>query len=82
MVDASFDVQLEIRYCPMCCLEQRTETPPCTDGHGEHCPERVCAVCATAIFVNPVLVDRVLMLDLTARVISRSTASISDFHAA
>ncbi|MFD0688777.1 hypothetical protein [Actinomadura fibrosa] len=28
------------------------EQPPCPDGHGEECPERVCVDCGAAVLVG------------------------------
>ena len=39
--------------CPVCARPQLFEQPPCPDGHGADCPERVCVSCATAVFVAP-----------------------------
>ncbi|WP_202125267.1 hypothetical protein [Actinomadura physcomitrii] len=31
------------------------EQPPCPDGHGAECPERVCVECGAAVLVDPPL---------------------------
>ncbi|MDL4820125.1 hypothetical protein [Actinomadura opuntiae] len=31
------------------------EQPPCPDGHGAECPERVCVDCGAAVLVDPPL---------------------------
>ncbi|GAA2140582.1 hypothetical protein GCM10009727_37750 [Actinomadura napierensis] len=31
------------------------EQPPCPDGHGAECPERVCVECGMAVLVDPPL---------------------------
>lgn len=43
----------EFRHCGSCGGERPFETPPCADGHGTDCPERVCTECGTAILVDP-----------------------------
>ena len=40
-------------HCPVCAKVSLVETPPCADGHGEECPDRACATCGTALFVDP-----------------------------
>ena len=40
-------------HCPVCARVCLAETPPCPDGHGELCPDRACAECGTALFVDP-----------------------------
>lgn len=47
----------EFRHCGSCGGEQRFETPPCVDGHGADCPERVCTRCGTALLVDPPQAD-------------------------
>jgi hypothetical protein len=42
-------------YCPTCARSCVVETPQCTDGHGAQCPERLCVVCGTALFIDPLL---------------------------
>lgn len=37
--------------CPTCAESRPFEQPPCTDGHGADCPERVCVDCGTALLV-------------------------------
>ena len=43
-------------FCPTCRRDQLTEKPPCTDGHGESCPDRACVECGTALLFDAVLV--------------------------
>jgi hypothetical protein len=45
----------ELRWCPCCRDERFFETPPCPDGHGADCPERVCVGCGTAVWIGPLL---------------------------
>jgi hypothetical protein len=40
-------------HCPVCAKVCLVETPPCGDGHGDECPDRACATCGTALFVDP-----------------------------
>jgi hypothetical protein len=42
------DVLVELD-CPECAGPQPFEVPPCADGHGEECPERVCTRCSSAL---------------------------------
>ncbi len=39
--------------CAACASITDFEQPPCPDGHGPDCPERVCAVCGEAFLVGP-----------------------------
>ncbi|WP_051114150.1 hypothetical protein [Actinopolymorpha alba] len=41
--------------CPSCRRLQLFEQPPCDDGHKAECPEWVCIVCGTALFVDVTL---------------------------
>lgn len=41
--------------CPVCGRSCPIETPACLDGHGADCPERLCALCGTALIVHPSL---------------------------
>ena len=43
------------RHCPGCGQESVFEAPPCTDGHGASCAERVCVDCGTAVLLDPEL---------------------------
>jgi hypothetical protein len=40
--------------CPTCAGPRPVLQPPCPDGHGADCPERVCAECGTALLVPAV----------------------------
>ncbi|PWJ52714.1 hypothetical protein SAMN06264364_11886 [Quadrisphaera granulorum] len=42
---------LEERDCPWCAQRREFEVPPCSDGHGELCPELVCTTCSGALIV-------------------------------
>jgi hypothetical protein len=42
--------------CPTCGQRCEAEIPPCADGHRGGCPDRACAVCGTALVVDPQLV--------------------------
>lgn len=42
-------MNLAMRQCSTCREEHYFERPPCADGHGDECPERVCVVCGFAI---------------------------------
>lgn len=46
-------MRTESRHCGSCGDERPFETPPCTDGHGVDCPERVCTHCGSALLVDP-----------------------------
>ncbi|MBO2448528.1 hypothetical protein J4573_15605 [Actinomadura barringtoniae] len=39
-------------FCSTCGDERLFEQPPCSDGHGEDCPERACTACGTAILIG------------------------------
>ncbi|MGH8963475.1 MAG: hypothetical protein ACRDWT_20165 [Jatrophihabitantaceae bacterium] len=39
--------------CPGCNGPRAFEQPPCADGHGADCPERVCVRCGAAILLGP-----------------------------
>ncbi|GLW64150.1 hypothetical protein Arub01_23940 [Actinomadura rubrobrunea] len=39
-------------YCSTCGDERLFEQPPCPDGHGADCPERVCTECGAALLVG------------------------------
>lgn len=39
-------------HCPDCAQVRPAEAPPCPDGHGAECPERVCTVCGAALLVG------------------------------
>jgi hypothetical protein len=41
--------------CAVCGRVRLLVAPPCTEGHGADCPDRICAECGTAVFLNPVL---------------------------
>jgi hypothetical protein len=38
--------------CEHCGGRQLFETPPCTEGHGTDCPERVCTRCGSALLLG------------------------------
>lgn len=42
----------EILYCGECARWQPFERPPCQDGHGAECPERICVACGYAVLVG------------------------------
>ncbi|GAA0213078.1 hypothetical protein GCM10009527_006260 [Actinomadura nitritigenes] len=42
-------------HCSTCGDEREFEQPPCPDGHGAECPERVCVECGAAVLVDPPL---------------------------
>ena len=42
--------------CPTCRRLQLFEQPVCPDGHGAECPDWMCVVCGTALFVDPAFV--------------------------
>jgi hypothetical protein len=46
----------EYRFCRTCAADQLVEQPPCADGHGAECPDRVCIRCATGLFADAVLI--------------------------
>jgi hypothetical protein len=48
----------QLRTCPSCGQERAFETPPCVDGHGAECAERVCGGCGAAVLVDPPAVPR------------------------
>ncbi|KAB2349605.1 hypothetical protein [Actinomadura rudentiformis] len=39
-------------YCSTCGDERLFEQPPCEDGHGAECPERICTECGTAMLIG------------------------------
>ncbi|MGH3494950.1 MAG: hypothetical protein ACRDQ1_17175 [Sciscionella sp.] len=39
--------------CSICGRLRVFEQPPCTDGHGADCPDRVCVACGAAVFLDP-----------------------------
>ncbi len=39
-------------YCPECAGLQSCEQPPCLDGHGADCPERLCLSCGTGLLIG------------------------------
>ncbi|WP_433336368.1 hypothetical protein [Spirillospora sp. CA-294931] len=39
-------------YCSTCGDDRHFEQPPCLDGHGPDCPERVCAECGSAVLIG------------------------------
>lgn len=43
--------------CPMCGGPQLLEVPDCPDGHGAQCPDRVCAGCGSALFLDPPMIS-------------------------
>jgi hypothetical protein len=45
--------ELEYLHCPICRQESLFETPPCADGHGEDCPERLCTDCGAVVALAP-----------------------------
>jgi hypothetical protein len=45
--------ELEELYCPVCLRESSFETPPCPDGHGGDCPERLCIRCGLVLAIAP-----------------------------
>lgn len=47
------DPPTELRHCGSCRDERPFESPPCQDGHGGDCPERVCVDCGAALLVDP-----------------------------
>ncbi|MGI8679224.1 MAG: hypothetical protein ACR2LX_11155 [Jatrophihabitans sp.] len=49
--------ELTVLYCPSCERERLAEAPPCLDGHGEHCPDRACVDCGTALLLDVALVQ-------------------------
>lgn len=40
-------------YCPECADVRAVEIPDCADGHGRDCPERACASCGAALWLDP-----------------------------
>jgi DNA polymerase III alpha subunit (gram-positive type) len=40
-------------YCPECADFRAVDIPDCPDGHGRDCPERACATCGAALWVDP-----------------------------
>ncbi|MBC3763368.1 hypothetical protein ACUN7V_13760 [Quadrisphaera oryzae] len=43
---------LEELDCPWCSALRPFEVPPCAEGHGGACPERVCTACSGALLVG------------------------------
>jgi hypothetical protein len=48
---------VEYLYCALCGQESLFEAPPCPDGHGADCPERLCTDCGHLLLIGPVPVD-------------------------
>ena len=48
----------QLRQCPCCADVRDFEAPPCAEGHGPECAERVCLDCGTALLVDPVALPR------------------------
>ena len=46
--------EFEYLHCPVCSEESSFETPPCSDGHDEACPDRVCTQCGFVLIIGPV----------------------------
>lgn len=46
--------------CIVCDVELPFETPPCTDGHDDECPELLCTRCGAAEIVAPVTIRMLL----------------------
>jgi hypothetical protein len=46
-------VELEYLHCPICQQVSLVETPPCPDGHGADCPERLCTACGYVLSIAP-----------------------------
>ena len=44
-------------HCSACAAEEPFETPPCADGHGDACPERLCVECGAVVAVAPTPLD-------------------------
>jgi hypothetical protein len=42
--------------CAVCGRRRLLVAPPCAEGHGADCPDRICAECGTAVFLDPVVV--------------------------
>ncbi len=61
MLAASFDLLLNWHDCTVCGTTQLIDAPPCADGHGDQCPERACAGCGAAVFIDPELSSVVLV---------------------
>ncbi len=47
-----FRAELIEVYCPECAGLQACEQPPCRDGHGTDCPERLCLSCGTGLLIG------------------------------
>ncbi|MGN6608263.1 MAG: hypothetical protein ACTHMS_14770 [Jatrophihabitans sp.] len=43
----------EYLFCPLCAQETLVEAPPCPDGHGSDCPERLCTDCGFVFDIGP-----------------------------
>ncbi len=41
--------------CPSCRDVRAIESPPCLEGHGADCPDRVCTECGTGFVLDPIL---------------------------
>jgi hypothetical protein len=39
--------------CPVCAEIRLFEIPPCPDGHGADCSDRVCTACGLGLFGGP-----------------------------
>ncbi len=47
-----------VLVCIACGDERIFEQPPCSDGHGDDCPEWACTSCGAAVLVGPAPAER------------------------
>lgn len=67
--------ELVTLLCPCCGDERLTETPPCSDGHGDACPDRACIECGTALMLDAPLLDLALGENSPGRRTARRTGT-------
>jgi hypothetical protein len=53
--ESAVSAELLMLYCPTCGRDSLAEMPPCPDGHGNHCPDRACVECGTALLLDAAL---------------------------
>lgn len=42
----------DVLDCALCAAPMPLETAPCADGHGDECPDRMCAGCGVVVVVG------------------------------
>jgi len=44
--------ELSLLFCPECGRDCLAEAPPCSEGHGDRCPDRACVECGAALLLD------------------------------